>query len=49
MENVRCPGHTIHFLRYDYSKYISKIFEILDIDPSKVDFSKYDKYHPYED
>jgi hypothetical protein len=46
---VRCPGHTIHFLRYDYSKYTSKILELLDIDPKKIDFSKYENYHPYED
>ena len=48
-QNVRCPGHTIHFLKYDYSKYTSKIFKLLDIDPSLVDFSKYETYHPYED
>lgn len=47
--SVRCPGHTIHFLRFDYSVYVSKIFELLDINPSKVDFSKYEKWNPYED
>lgn len=38
MNYVRCLRHTIHFLRFDYSVYVSKIAEILDINPSKIDF-----------
>ena len=47
--SVRCPGHTIHFLRFDYSKYIQRVLELLDIEKEKIDFKKYERWNPYED
>jgi len=48
-DTVRCPGHTIHFLRFDYSKYIQRVLELLDIEKEKIDFKKYERWNPYED
>ena len=48
MGNVRCPEHTIHFLRFDYSQYISKVLELLDIKRETIDFSRYETYNPYD-
>ena len=45
---VRCPGHTIHFLRYGYAEYIKTVLGFLNINPSLIDWNKYDTWNPYD-
>jgi len=44
---VRCPGHTIQFLGYGYSKYIEKIKELLGIKDPGLNRGKYENWTPY--
>ena len=34
---VRCPGHTIQFLNYNYTQYIRKVLELVKINPDKIE------------
>ena len=45
---VRCPGHTIHFLRYGYAEYVKTVLGFLNINPSLIDWNKYDTWNPYD-
>jgi len=44
---VRCPGHTIQFLGYGYSKYIEKTLELLGISVDYLEWRKYETWTPY--
>ena len=33
---VRYPGHTIQLLNYDYSQFIRKVLELLEINPEQI-------------
>jgi len=41
---VRCPGHTIHFLRFDYFSYTGKILRLADIELSRLEVKTYDPW-----
>jgi len=49
MKGVRCPGHTIQFLKYGYKEYIKTVLGFLNIDPSLIDWRKLEFWNPYED
>jgi hypothetical protein len=44
---VRCPGHTIQFSGYGYSKYIEKVKELLGIKEPGLNREKYENWTPY--
>jgi hypothetical protein len=44
---VRCPGHTIQFLRYGYTAYINKILELLNLNINDLEWKKYENWTPY--
>jgi len=44
---VRCPGHTIQFLGYGYSKYIEKTLKLLGLTINYQEWTKYENWTPY--
>ena len=44
---MRCPGHTIQFLNYNYSQYIKKILELVEINPYNIKWRLYKDWTPY--
>ena len=44
---VRCPGHTIQFLNYNYTQYIRKVLELVKINPDKIEWRLYEDWTPY--
>ena len=46
---VRCPGHTIQFLGYGYSKYIEKTLNLLGIKRDSLDWRKCARWTPFGD
>jgi len=45
-ENVRCPGDTIHFMRFGYQEYIDRLVELAGIKPP-AEWTGYDSWNPY--
>lgn len=45
---MRCPGLTIQLLNYDYSQYVRKVLELVEIDPDKIEWGLYDEWTPYQ-
>jgi len=44
---VRCPGHTIQFLGYGYSKYVEKTLKILGLTIDYQEWTKYENWTPH--
>ena len=42
-----CLGHPIQFLNYNYSQYIRKVIELVEINPDKIEGSLYEDWTPY--
>ncbi len=47
IRRVRCPGHTIQFSGYGYSKYFRKTLELLGITNASLDWRKHESWTPY--
>ena len=45
---MRCPGHTIQFLNYNYTQYIRKVLELVEIKPDKIEWRLYENWTPYQ-
>jgi len=46
---VRCPGHTIQFLGYGYSKYIEKTLKLLGLTIDYQEWTKYENWTPHSE
>jgi hypothetical protein len=43
---VRCPGDTIHFMRFEYQEYVDRLVELAGIKP-RTEWTGYDSWNPY--
>jgi hypothetical protein len=41
---VGYPGNIIQFLNYEYSQYIRKVLELVEINPDKIEWRLYEKW-----
>ena len=46
MHVVRCPGDTIHFMRFGYQEYVDRLVELAGIKP-RTEWTGYDSWNPY--
>jgi len=45
---VRCPGHTIHFMRLGYKEYLHRVVKLTGPNLSAREVKeKYDNWRPY--
>ena len=46
--DVRCPRHTIHFMRFGYEKYIERVLKLSGLkELTKLEVKKYETWTPY--
>ena len=45
---VRCPGHTIQFLRYDYAEYVRRALELAEVNLERLKLREYERWTPYQ-
>ena len=45
---VRCPGHTIQFLRYDYTEYVRRALELAEVNLERLKLREYERWTPYQ-
>ena len=45
---VRCPRHTIHFMRFGYEEYIKRVLKLSGLkELTKLEVKKYETWTPY--
>ena len=47
-QTVRCPAHTIQFLRYDYTEYVSRALELAEVNLERLKLRDYERWTPYQ-
>ena len=43
---VRCPGHTIQFMRFGYGEYVERVLELAGV-TRKLEMEEYEPWDPY--
>ena len=44
---MRCPGHTIQFMGYGYSRYVEGVLGVVGLVREKMEFEQYERWTPY--
>ena len=45
---VRCPGHAIQFLKYDYTEYTRRALGLAGVDVEGLELKQYEDWTPYQ-
>ena len=47
---MRCPGHTIHFLRFDYAFFVRQVLELAGVNFKELlkEVKEYESWTPYQ-
>ena len=45
---ARCPGHSIHFLRYGYTVYINEALALAGMSIEDLELKQYEDWTPYQ-